>query len=142
MVKHLLLAASLIVLVGVPAATAAPGDPFGDDDGGFLPPDQTIGRCEDGVAKKVASLASGITKCHIGRADGKFPDDATEEACEHAAEARFIANTSRTGCDACTDPATISVQLESLLDFPSPTSTARGPTPSVATTPAAFHPIA
>lgn len=116
MLRHLLLAVALVLLVGVRPITAAPGDPFGDDDGGFLPPDQATGRCEDGVAKKVATLVSSITKCHIARADGKFTDATAEEACEDAAKARFVTNTSRTGCDPCTDPDTIGAQIESLLD--------------------------
>src|SRR5262245_2381220 len=46
-----------------------PGTPFGDDDGGNVPPDSSTGKCEDDVAKAVAKFAVSVAKCHLKAAD-------------------------------------------------------------------------
>ena len=48
--KSALLLASSILAVRQ-AAIASPGDPFGGDDAGCIPPTAAVGKCEDGVQK-------------------------------------------------------------------------------------------
>jgi hypothetical protein len=59
--------------------------PWGGDDTGFLPPDKDTEKCEDGVGKAAAKAIACITKCHKGRASGKFANDTEEDACESGA---------------------------------------------------------
>ncbi len=57
---------------------------FGDDDPGFIPPDANTAKCEDAVAKNLATLATCITNCEIKQADKALkgmPIDLT--ACEN-----------------------------------------------------------
>lgn len=80
------------------------GTPLADaDDGGFVPPNKTVAKCEDGADKAVAKLVGGVVKCHTKLADAKVkgtPFD--EETCETAALAKFdTARQKLTGCPAC-----------------------------------------
>jgi hypothetical protein len=84
----------------------ATGTPFGGDDSGFIPPDAPKGpetKCSNGVGKAVAKFVGGITKCHIGRATGKYADDGAEDSCEFAPMAKF-AFTKTLGCPSCIGP--------------------------------------
>src|SRR5436853_608849 len=77
-----LLLASAILTFGS-SAVASPGDPFGGDDAGCIPPTAAVGRCEDGVQKALTKYIQTVIKCHIKAADAavnSMPFD--EELCE------------------------------------------------------------
>src|SRR5438094_9849291 len=77
-----LLLASAILTFGS-SAVASPGDPFGGDDAGCIPPTAAGGRCEDGVQKALTKYIQTVIKCHIKAADAavnSMPFD--EELCE------------------------------------------------------------
>jgi hypothetical protein len=89
------------------------GTPYGGDDTGFIPADAPKGpetKCENGVGKAVGKLVGSIVKCHISRANGKFADDAAEDACEATAKTKF-GTTKTAGCPACLG------SLSALADF-------------------------
>src|SRR5262249_2221397 len=106
------------LVLAVPVVTVWAQTPFGGDDGGTIPPDAPhgpIAKCENGVAKATAKLAIGLLRCHLGRASGKSPDDATENTCETTAKTRF-ARTEIAGCASCTSLDTIATSVEGLID--------------------------
>ena len=76
---------TFVVVAVRQAAIAAPGDPFGGDDVGCIPPTAAVGKCEDGVAKALTKYMQAVIKCHVKAAisalKGK-PFD--EELCESA----------------------------------------------------------
>src|SRR5207249_2583494 len=77
----LLLASAILAFRS--SAIAAPGDPFGGDDAGCIPPTAAVGRCEDGVQKALTKYIQTVIKCHIKAADAgvkRMPFD--EELCE------------------------------------------------------------
>ena len=77
----LLLASAILAFRS--SAIAAPGDPFGGDDAGCVPPTAAVGRCEDGVQKALTKYIQTVIKCHIKAADAavnSMPFD--EELCE------------------------------------------------------------
>jgi len=77
----LLLASAILAFRS--SAIAAPGDPFGGDDAGCIPPTAAVGRCEDGVQKALTKYIQTVIKCHIKAADAavnSMPFD--EELCE------------------------------------------------------------
>src|SRR5438094_6766777 len=77
-----LLLASAILTFGS-SAVASPGDPFGGDDAGCIPPTAAVGKCEDGVQKALTRYIQTVIKCHIKAADAamkSMPLD--EELCE------------------------------------------------------------
>jgi hypothetical protein len=85
---------------------------LGAGGGGFVPPDQDTGKCEDGTLKAVRTLAGCVSKCRIKQADSAFkmtPFDAT--ACEGAAgkscRAKYDATSAKLGaamtCPPCLD---------------------------------------
>ena len=80
------------------------GTPFGgDDSSGFIPPDAPKGaetKCSNRVGKAIGKLVRSITKCHIGRARGKFTDDTAENGCETTAENKVLA-LKTAACDPC-----------------------------------------
>ena len=72
--------ALLVLSFAVTPAAAGPGDPFGGDDAGCIPPTANDAACEDGVAKAIRKYMQAVIKCHIKAADsGGFVDD---ELCE------------------------------------------------------------
>ena len=77
----LLLASAILTFRS--SAVASPGDPFGGDDAGCIPPTAAVGKCEDGVQKALTKYIQTVIKCHIKAADyaekGTFFD---EELCE------------------------------------------------------------
>src|SRR5206468_12287388 len=80
--KPALLLASAILAVRQ-AVIASPGDPFGGDDAGCIPPTAAVGKCEDGVEKAITKYIQTVIKCHIKAADAAvkgMPFD--EELCE------------------------------------------------------------
>jgi hypothetical protein len=67
----------------------------------YVPPDKTVGKCEDGVAKASFKLAKALIKCHRSRAAGKL-DESGEEACKDAGKMKFdTAITNLPGCPSC-----------------------------------------
>src|SRR5438552_14686259 len=65
------------------SAVASPGDPFGGDDAGCIPPTTAVAKCEDGVQKALSKYIQTVIKCHIKAADyavTSTPFD--EELCE------------------------------------------------------------
>src|SRR2546425_12182441 len=77
-----LLLASAILTFGS-SAVASPGDPFGGDDAGCIPPTAAVGECEDGGQKALTKYIQTVIKCHIKAADYAVrgtPFD--EEVCE------------------------------------------------------------
>ena len=95
-----LLVASVLVFG---RAWAAPGDPFGGDDTGFVPPDTPTLACEAKVSKATAKFVKCVGKCHISMAKQKFTPGA-EEGCEAICEGKFdigIGKISNAGPPAC-----------------------------------------
>src|SRR5947199_207808 len=77
-----LLLASAILTFGS-SAVASPGDPFGGDDAGCIPPAAVSAKCEDGVPKANTKYIQAVTKCHIKAADaGVKGKPFDEELCE------------------------------------------------------------
>lgn len=86
----------LLLALGAGAASAAPGDPFGGDDGGCVPRSSDLKRCSERAAKAYSLLESALVKCHASQAAARFssvidgnPKAFDEEACEAAARGRF-----------------------------------------------------
>jgi hypothetical protein len=104
--------------LAVPAVPVLAQTPFGGDDIGTIPsdaPNGPITTCNNGVAKATAKLAVGLLKCHIGRASGKFPDDAAENTCETTAKTKF-GSTKVARCLPCTSLTTVAADIEALID--------------------------
>ncbi|HLK10320.1 MAG TPA: hypothetical protein VKW76_02970 [Candidatus Binatia bacterium] len=104
-------------------AGAAPGDPFGGDDTGFIPPDATTQKCESKVGKTLATFVKCVEKCHVSRAKLKLavtPVDA-EDGCEAVCEGKYDISVGKlsavAGCPpACMSPVSIRSIWEGLLD--------------------------
>jgi len=106
----------LAVLVGsvlvYGTARAAPGDPFGGDDTGNIPPDFATQKCEAKVSKATAKFVKCVGKCHISVAKQKFTSGA-EEGCEAICEGKFdiaIGKVTTAGPPAC-PPSCMSTSL-------------------------------
>lgn len=85
------------------AGTPLPPDLGG---GGFVPPDATSNKVEQGVAKNLTKLAAATTKCHqkgVGNQLKAKPSGAT--ACDAAAKAKYDAGTAKLAGVACISPA-------------------------------------
>src|SRR5437773_1343386 len=75
--------ALLVLSFAVTPAAAGPGDPFGGDDAGCIPPTANDAACEDGVAKAIRKYMQPVIKCHIKAADqGLKGNPFDEELCE------------------------------------------------------------
>src|SRR5437870_13378321 len=82
MTSRPVLALLLVTLLSTGASVAAPGDPFGGDDGGCFPLNKDAAKCQHVVAKKASKALVCILGCHVKRANGKLADDTAEDACE------------------------------------------------------------
>ncbi len=60
---------SAAVAVALSAGLALASTPFGGDDTGFVAPDKAALHCEDGLAKKVGNLVTGLIKCNVKDSD-------------------------------------------------------------------------
>ena len=89
---------------------------MGGDDTGFVPPNKTVAKCEDGVAKATGKLIAGLVKCHIDRARGKTTSDPEEDACEQVAITKFTTKTKTLTCDPCTNLPAIATWVEQTID--------------------------
>jgi len=103
-------------------ALAAPGDPFGGDDSGFIPPDAITQKCEAKVSKYTAKFLKCVAKCHISLAKQKFTSGA-EEGCEAICEGKFdigigkVTNAGPPACPpACMSPVSIRSVWEGVFD--------------------------
>jgi hypothetical protein len=108
-----------LTLMGGVWALAAPGDPFGGDDQGFVPTDSPNGpitKCETRVGNAVGRLAAGLIKCHILEASGKLTGDAAEDVCETTAKNKFAA-TNLSGCAPCTNLTGLGGAVEGVVDI-------------------------
>ncbi len=111
-----------LALAGGPAG-AAPGDPFGGDDSGFIPPDAATQKCEAKVGKTLATFVKCVEKCHASRAKGKLavtPVDA-EDGCEAVCEGKYDISIGKlsavSGCPpGCMSPVSIRAIWEGVLD--------------------------
>jgi len=98
------LAAALGLLLTGGIAMA--GTPLGGDDTGFIAPDKTTLKCEDGVGKAASKLAGAVFKCQQKQADTslKLGSSQDDDACEATAEGKYNATVMKlTGCPPCLD---------------------------------------
>src|SRR5262245_14651747 len=89
---------------------ALAGTPLGGDDGGFIAPDKTTLKCEDGVGKAASKLAGAVFKCQIKQADSslKLGSSQDDDACEGIAVGKYNAAVLKlTGCPPCLDTGMI-----------------------------------
>jgi hypothetical protein len=89
---------------------ALAGTPLGGDDGGFIAPDKTTLKCEDGVGKAASKLAGAVFKCQIKQADSslKLGSSQDDDACEATAIGKYNATVGKlTGCPPCLNPGAI-----------------------------------
>jgi hypothetical protein len=89
MAKRLVFVALLTCMLGIGAAWAAPSDPFGGDDTGFIPPDALTQKCEARVSKALAKYVKCMFSCHIDRAKGKLPTPDSEDGCESICAGKY-----------------------------------------------------
>jgi hypothetical protein len=106
------------VLLGDFVEAFALCSPFDDgfSDAGFVPvANATVGKCESGVAKRLAKLVAKLISCHVARVNGKTSDVAGEDACKTAAIEEFTGKATP-GCGGCTDPPSIAAAVKSFVD--------------------------
>ncbi len=76
--------------------------PFGDEDGGFIPPDKAAAKCENAVAKQIAKLLQKSADCTRKTAKaaikGKTFD---EDACNDAIEEKYNSAIAKLKCPLC-----------------------------------------
>jgi YVTN family beta-propeller protein len=91
---------------------------LGGDDTGCVPPDKFVGRCEDGVEKAAAALATGVVKCHLkASAAGLKAVTFDEEACESNARGKYDLKVGNLrSCPDCLDAAAVGTALQTQLD--------------------------
>jgi hypothetical protein len=111
--RPLMLVLAMAFATASPAAFAAPGDPFGDDDAGCTPTTVTGLSCAKKVGTLVAKFRSRIARCQLVQASQAFKTghsspgfDNAEENCElgsaTSAVAKFddkLADYAALGCD-------------------------------------------
>jgi len=110
MVRRLLLA-----LISIACATRAfaapgpgPGEPFGGDDAGCVPPTAPHLNCSLRIARAFDKLEAAVVKCHARQAKARYstvvvgqPKVFDEEACKSAVAARFDTTVSRLATGVC-----------------------------------------
>ena len=121
----------VMLLLAAAAARVHGSLPFGDDDGGFVPPDKNTAKCEDAVAKKLAHFLSCVLICHVKAADkalaGKMFDEdmcengptKTGSSCLEKYEAAADRVLKKATCPACLDATammSLTSQGETFLD--------------------------
>jgi len=85
-----------VAAVGLALAALSSTRPFagtrlGGDDTGFVPPDATAARCEDGVARRVARFVGELIRCETRAADLAVQTlRFDEEGCEARARRRYV----------------------------------------------------
>ncbi|TMA69200.1 MAG: hypothetical protein E6J68_01010 [Deltaproteobacteria bacterium] len=89
MARRLVFVALLAIMFAVGVAWAAPGDPFGGDDSGFIPPDTVTQKCEAKVGKAAGKYVKCVFACHAQRAKGKLATADAEDGCEDICEGKY-----------------------------------------------------
>jgi hypothetical protein len=105
--RRTLAAALGLLLTG---GIAMAGTPLGGDDTGFIAPDKTTLKCEDGVNKAASKLAGAVFKCQQKQADAslKLGSSQDDDACEATAEGKYNATVAKlTGCPSCLNTGAI-----------------------------------
>jgi hypothetical protein len=100
------MAGAAVALSGSLALAATPLPPSLGG-GGFVPPDATANKVEQGVAKALTKLAAAVTKCHqkgVGNQIKAKPSGVS--ACDAAAIAKYNAGTAKLTGVPCIDPPT------------------------------------
>src|SRR5438128_518448 len=96
------------IMLAVGVAWAAPGDPFGGDDQGFIPSTTAFALCETKLGGLAAKLVICLMKCHESRSKEKI-DATQEEVCEDSCKTSYTNKFSLiTGCPACLTPTSVS----------------------------------
>jgi hypothetical protein len=86
------------------AATPLPPELGG---GGYVPPDATANKVEQGVAKNLTKLAAAVTKCHQKGVGNQFKAKPSGvAACTSAAVGKYNAGTAKLGGVPCIDGPT------------------------------------
>jgi hypothetical protein len=115
MARRLVFVALLAIMFAVGIAWAAPGDPFGGDDSGSIPPDTVTQKCEAKVGKAAAKYVKCVFACHAQRAKGKLAtadaEDGCEDTCKTSCTNKFAVIT---GCPPCLTPTSVSTYGDSL----------------------------
>jgi hypothetical protein len=112
------------------AATPLPASLGGN---GFVPPDATSNKVEQGVAKNLTKLAAAVTKCHqkgVGNQLKNKPSGVA--ACDSAALGKYNAGTAKLTGVPCIDPPTqqsTGVNVAGLVPSFDPTLWCDGSTP-------------
>src|SRR5437867_5693549 len=101
------------VLLFLPVVAAVAGGPFGGDDSGFVPPNRSVAKCEEQVARSLASFDRCVVTCDARAARAALRGRPTHlpactetgaRSCRGKYE-RASAKTARTGrCPACLSP--------------------------------------
>ena len=103
--RRTLAAALGLLLTG---GMAMAGTPLGGDDTGFIAPDKTTLKCEDGVGKAASKLAGAAFKCQTAQADAslKLGSSQDDDTCESAAKTKYDATVGKlTSCPPCLNAA-------------------------------------
>src|SRR2546426_7383126 len=60
------------VLLFLPLVAAVAGGPFGGDDSGYVPPNRSVAKCEQQVARSLASFDRCALTCNVRAAKAAF----------------------------------------------------------------------
>src|SRR5213593_3569737 len=102
------------VLLFLPVVAAVAGGPFGGDDSGFVPPDRSVAKCEQQVARSLVSFDRCTLICNVQAAKAAFKGRPVRlQACTQTGARscrgrydRASARMAQTGrCPACLSPA-------------------------------------
>src|SRR5213593_668815 len=102
------------VLLFLPLVAAVAGGPFGGDDSGYVPPNRSVAKCEQQVARSLASFDRCALTCNVRAAKAAFkgrPIDlpACTQTGARSCRGRYdraSARMAQTGrCPACLSPA-------------------------------------
>ncbi len=109
--KHgcrVLLIATLWASIAGAAPGPGPGEPFGGDDAGCVPPTNTQLGCSMAAARAYERLEKSVVKCHRRQAKARYdaviggrPVSFDDEACEAQAVARFDATMAQLSSGSC-----------------------------------------